>query len=146
MAGSGTGVSGRRKQTLTFSRYVYGTAMAAAGATKLYLVGNDDDDGYTFDTPCRITRMSWQLTTTEADGSATAQIVLSKGTEATTVYDSTAIAVATEAAYSGSDTAAASLALSRFTTSDDLIIAITLASLATLELDVCVQVDVEFED
>mgnify|MGYP003571998102 CR=1 FL=1 len=147
MATGGTSVSGRRKGTIFLARDTDGVRMAAAGISKSYLIGADTDVGYTFDTPVRITRLSWQVSSQTADAGATVTINVSKGTEATVVYTSGALDIASDATVeTGSDTTAASEALSNFSTSDDLIVVADFASLATAECDICVQVDFEYAD
>lgn len=148
MAGGGTSVSGRRKVTIPFA--IYADMSVQAGLLlKRYLMGADDDVGYTFDTPCRITRLSWQTTIMVTDATETFAINVCKGTEATVVYTSGNIdaAAAANTVASGTDTSAATEALSQFTTADDLIIvAEWSAGSDTSEAIICAQIDVEFED
>jgi hypothetical protein len=149
MATGGTAVSGRRKGTICVSRYL-DTSQSGALNVKNYLVGNDNDDGYAFDTSVRITRLSWQASVLVLDDTETLTINVYKGTEAAgLIFTSGALSMdaAAPTFFSGTDTTAATEALAHLLTSDDLIATAEFsAGSTTAEVELCVQIDYEYDD
>lgn len=144
MATGGTNVSPYRKGTLCFSRYI-DASVSASVTLKSFLCGSDDDVGYTFDSAVKITRVSWQAAVIVVDATETLTLNVCKGDEATVVYTSGALDVASLASLEGSDTTPATAGLEEFATDEDLIVVAVLSTGSdTAEVELNVQIDYEY--
>lgn len=136
-----------------------GPALLTTSGTKIYLLGDDDDNGYIPKAPCRVVGMYARCNVNAEVSSSTCTVTLSKNTEAAGTDAGALYAIALDTGtasgfVTGSDTSSAALTGGTSASSswfdgstDDMIVTAINSTGTTLDvLDLQVEVEIEYDN